>query len=81
MRQREQARLKAIAEREARARAEAARKAQRDAEAARRKEEVRVQAKIREMGMCVAGYRWIKEAYGYRCAGGSHFLDNAQLGI
>jgi hypothetical protein len=80
-RQREQARLKAIAEREARARAEAARKAQREAEAARKKEQARVQAKIRELGMCVAGFQWIKQAHGYRCAGGTHFLDNAQLGI
>jgi hypothetical protein len=81
MRLREQARLRAAAAREERARKEAALKAQREAEAAARKEEQRVQAKIREMGVCVAGFRWIKQASGYRCAGGYHFLSNAELGI
>jgi hypothetical protein len=81
MRQREQARLKAIAEREARARAAAEIEARRKAEAARRKEEARVQAKLQALGVCVAGFRWIKQGDGYRCAGGSHFIDNAALGI
>ena len=47
----------------------------------RRKEEARVQHKLREMGVCVAGFRWIKQSSGYRCAGGSHFISNAALGI
>lgn len=81
MRQREQARLASIREREARARAEAERKAQREAEAARRKEEARVQSKLLQLGVCVAGFRWIKQSQGYRCAGGSHFVDNAALGL
>lgn len=46
----------------------------------RRREEA-VQAKLRQMGVCVAGFRWIKQASGYRCAGGTHYLSNAQLGI
>jgi len=45
----------------------------------RRREEA-VQAKLRQMGVCVAGFRWIKQALGYRCAGGSHYISNAQLG-
>jgi hypothetical protein len=81
MRLREQARLKAIAEREASARAAAELENRRRAEAARRKEEAQVQAKLQAIGVCVAGYRWIKQASGYRCAGGSHFVDNAALGL
>jgi hypothetical protein len=47
----------------------------------KRKEEARVQTKLRQMGVCVAGFRWIKQDNGYRCAGGSHFVDNSALGI
>ena len=47
----------------------------------KRKEEVRVQTKLRQMGVCVAGFRWIKQADGYRCAGGSHFVSNGALNI
>jgi len=42
----------------------------------KRKEEVQVQKRLRQMGVCVAGYRWIKQADGYRCAGGSHYVSN-----
>jgi len=59
------------------ARLERERKAREDE---RRKEQA-VQKKLREMGLCVAGFRWIKQATGYRCAGGSHFMSNHQLGI
>jgi hypothetical protein len=47
----------------------------------KKKEEVRVQTKLRQMGVCEAGFRWIKQADGYRCAGGSHFVDNGALGV
>lgn len=47
----------------------------------RKKDEVRVQTKLREMGVCPVGYRWIKQGEGYRCAGGSHFVSNAALGV
>jgi hypothetical protein len=33
------------------------------------------------MGVCVAGFTWIKQSGGYRCAGGSHWVDYSQLGI
>jgi hypothetical protein len=46
-----------------------------------KRQEAKVQQKLRVMGVCVAGYRWIKQTSGYRCAGGSHFVDNAALGI
>lgn len=53
----------------------------REAAEKRRQEELAIQKKIRDMGICPAGFRWIKEGGGYRCAGGSHSLSNSQLGI
>ena len=72
--------------RELMARAEAARKAaelekKRQAELAERKRESMAQAKLRAMGVCVAGFRWIKQNSGYRCAGGSHWVSDSQLGL
>ena len=69
-RRHEEARLKHLAAR--RAKEEAERK---------QKEEVRVQMKLRRMGVCVAGFVWVKQAEGYRCAGGSHFVGNEALGV
>ncbi|KAJ5771640.1 P-loop containing nucleoside triphosphate hydrolase protein [Penicillium odoratum] len=45
---------------------------------ARRKEQA-VQVKLRSMGVCVQGYRWIKNHGGYRCGGGSHWVSDAEL--
>ncbi|KAL7920998.1 P-loop containing nucleoside triphosphate hydrolase protein [Trichoderma austrokoningii] len=45
----------------------------------RRKEEAQKREKLRALGVCPAGYHWIKQADGYRCAGGSHWLSNAQI--
>ena len=73
----EQLRLKAAAERAKRAQ-EAARLQKLEEE---RRKDAQVQRKIREMGLCVAGFRWIQVSGGYRCAGGTHFLSNGQLGI
>jgi hypothetical protein len=81
MRQRELLRLRQLAAAAERAERERMLALQREAEEKRRKEEAKVQRKIRELGMCVAGFKWIKQPNGYRCAGGSHFLDNATLGI
>ncbi len=47
----------------------------------RRKKEELAQNKLREMGVCVAGFRWIKQGGGYRCAGGTHWVNDSQLGI
>lgn len=47
----------------------------------KRKEEAKAQQKLRQMGVCVAGFRWIKQTGGYRCAGGSHWVSDSQLGI
>ena len=42
-------------------------------------EEKRIQEKIKHMGKCPMDFEWIKVAGGYQCAGGSHFLSDAQL--
>jgi hypothetical protein len=47
----------------------------------RRKREGRGRNLLRQMGVCVAGFRWIKQGGGYRCVGGSHWVDDSQLGI
>ena len=47
----------------------------------RKRREAQIQQKLRSMGVCVAGYEWLPMGGGYRCAGGSHFISNAQLGI
>ena len=52
----------------------------RAAEEARQKD-AEAQRKLRTLGLCIAGFRWIKQAGGYRCAGGSHYVSDAQLGL
>lgn len=81
LREQEQARIKELtmrAERERRQRE--CEKAEREARERRRKEEA-VQRKLREVGNCVMGFRWINQGNGYRCAGGTHFVTNAHLGL
>ena len=71
-------RLAAAIEREKRARAL---EAQRQKEIEEKKKEQKAQEKLRQMGVCPVGYRWIKQAGGYRCAGGAHWVTNSQLGM
>ena len=52
-----------------------------EAEAKRRAEEARIQAKLQQVGRCVAGFAWIKQTNGYRCSAGGHFVTNAALGL
>lgn len=47
----------------------------------KQKREEQVQAKLQQMGVCCAGYQWIKQSGGYRCAAGGHFISNGQLGL
>ena len=56
-------------------------RAAKEAERKRLEVEARAQTKLRQMGRCVAGFHWIKQPQGYRCAGGSHFVGNHELGI
>ncbi|KAH8814469.1 P-loop containing nucleoside triphosphate hydrolase protein [Flagelloscypha sp. PMI_526] len=77
----EEIRLKAA---KAKAEEEKARRqleAKRAEEENKRKEATKVQAKLKQMGVCCAGYGWTKVAGGYQCAGGVCFVSNAQLGI
>ncbi|KAL3467710.1 AAA domain-containing protein [Aspergillus heterothallicus] len=76
-REHEQRRLEVLARR---ARLEELRK-KREAEEAEQRKEQKVQQKLRQMGVCCMGYQWIKQASGYRCAGGFHYVSNAQLGL
>ena len=68
--------------REAAARAERAIKAaELKAQEEARKLEAQMQAKLRQMGICPAGFRWIKQAGGYRCQGGAHSVTDSELGL
>ncbi len=48
-------------------------------ERAKSEEEKRIQDKIKHIGKCPMDFEWIKEDGGYRCAGGSHYLTDAEL--
>jgi hypothetical protein len=47
----------------------------------RQRREAAIQARLRAMGVCPVGYRWLPIGGGYVCAGGSHFISNASLGL
>ncbi|KAJ4320700.1 hypothetical protein N0V84_005764 [Fusarium piperis] len=44
----------------------------------RRKVEAR-KAKLQRQGICPAGFNWIKQDGGYRCAGGAHWVPNEAI--
>lgn len=77
----EDARLEEQNTRIAREKARAELERLRAVEEVRKKEEQRVQQKLRRVGKCVAGFNGIKQSGGYRCAGGSHFVSDAALGL
>ncbi|KAF8877917.1 P-loop containing nucleoside triphosphate hydrolase protein [Infundibulicybe gibba] len=68
----EDLRLQETIARAERERLAAAMKAKQEREEKERREEAKAQAKLRDLG---------KVSGGYRCAGGAHFVDNAQLGM
>ena len=80
-RQLEEARRREAEVRAARERAAAELKRKQLEEAERQKQEAVVQQKLRNIGICPAGFEWIKQTGGYRCAGGTHFVTDAQLGL
>ena len=43
------------------------------------KAEEQLQEALQVMGLCPAGYEWIKEGDGYRCGGGSHYCANEEI--
>lgn len=75
----ERLKLIAIAIEEGRRAKEFAERRRKEMEA--KAQEEKAQQKLRSMGVCPAGFHWIKQTSGYRCAGGSHFVTNAQLGM
>ncbi|OAA76009.1 hypothetical protein LEL_05693 [Akanthomyces lecanii RCEF 1005] len=47
----------------------------------RRKKEVEMRRKLATGGRCPMGYPWVKQAAGWRCAGGSHFVSDLELSV
>ncbi|KAK0214978.1 P-loop containing nucleoside triphosphate hydrolase protein [Armillaria fumosa] len=80
-REREAQRLKELMARKERERLEAELKARREAEEKARKQDQKAREKLTAMGVCVAGYLWIKQSGGYRCSAGACFVSDAALGL
>jgi len=80
-RQREETRLQEQMARIAREQALAELERVRMEQQKRKEQEAKAQQKLREMGVCPVGYRWIKQSGGYGCAGGSHWVSDGQLWI
>lgn len=51
------------------------------AEEVRCRQEAQAQKKLQEMGVCCAGFRWVKQLGWYRCAGGAHWVGDEVLGL
>ncbi|EKD17579.1 NFX1-type zinc finger-containing protein 1 [Drepanopeziza brunnea f. sp. 'multigermtubi' MB_m1] len=79
LRKREEARTRQAEAMARRERIEKEQEGRRRMEQTRKQTEQRAQAKLNQMGICPAGYRWYKSSGGYRCGGGSHFVGDAQL--
>lgn len=45
----------------------------------KRRQEAKAQQMLQSMGICPAGFQWIKQNGGYRCAGGAHWMDDSQI--
>ncbi|KAB5586292.1 P-loop containing nucleoside triphosphate hydrolase protein [Coniochaeta sp. 2T2.1] len=45
----------------------------------RRKEEAVARKKLAARGLCPAGFSWVKQSRGWRCAGGAHFVGDGHL--
>jgi len=81
VRRQEEARLAEQRVRIAREKALAELERIRQQELMRERLEEQAQEKLARMGVCIAGYRWVKQAGGYRCFAGACFISNAQLGM
>lgn len=80
-RRREEARIKELEAKAARERIEKELERRRKEEEEKKKQEAKVQTKLRQLGICPAGFRWIKQSGGYRCSAGGHRVTDAQLGL
>jgi hypothetical protein len=81
LRKREEARIKELEARALREKIEQELERRRKAEEERKRQEAKAQAKLREMGICPMGFKWVKQNGGYRCSAGGHWVDDAQLGL
>lgn len=81
LRKREEARIKELEAKAQREKIEQELERRRKVEEERKKQEAKAQVKLRQMGVCPMGFRWIKQGGGYRCAGASHFVTDAELGL
>ncbi|KAF8957451.1 P-loop containing nucleoside triphosphate hydrolase protein [Flammula alnicola] len=81
-RERDEARRREQAARAARQRADDELRAKNEAERQRQEREAEAQRKLRNLGVCVAGFQWTKiNSDFYRCAGGAHEVHVSQLGL
>ncbi|EKM56223.1 uncharacterized protein PHACADRAFT_209697 [Phanerochaete carnosa HHB-10118-sp] len=80
-RQLEEQRLKRIAAEIERERKAKELEARRQKELEEKRKEQQAQQKLRKMGICPAGYQWIKQSGGYRCSAGGHWVTDSQLGM
>jgi hypothetical protein len=78
---REEARLRHEMERRAQEELLAELESQRKAWEEERRKEAKVQQKLRTLGICPAGFKWIKQNGGYRCSAGGHFVTDSELGL
>lgn len=81
LRLREEARLRVLKAKIERQRIEKERERRILEQAERKKKDAQARAKLSQMGVCEAGFLWIKQSGGYRCAGGYHFVSDGQLGM
>ncbi|TFK32805.1 P-loop containing nucleoside triphosphate hydrolase protein [Crucibulum laeve] len=80
-RKHEEARMKEQAARAAKAQAERLLQARKEQEKRKREQEAKAQQKLRELGRCPVGYRWINRGSFYQCEGGSHRVATSELGL
>jgi hypothetical protein len=80
LRLREEARIREMEAKAERERIQKELKRRKQEEEQRRKKEELAQSRLREMGVCIAGFRWIKQGGGYRCTGGFHWVSDSELG-
>ncbi|KAI9742870.1 MAG: hypothetical protein M1818_003599 [Claussenomyces sp. TS43310] len=77
---REEARIRELKAKAERERIQREWEERRQQQLERERMEAQMQTKLRQMGVCSAGFQWIKQSGGYRCAGGAHFVSDGQLG-
>ncbi|KAK0390083.1 hypothetical protein NLU13_3656 [Sarocladium strictum] len=47
----------------------------------KREEEAKMREKLDQRGLCPMGFQWIRQAGGWRCAGGSHWISDAHASM